>query len=101
MPRRAGQLGPAVTVFGQSEALHSEVHGPGGEMWVNQLHDQRVVFKQGPTGSVWASERSVKDMLNKGRRPAKPAGTDPKTGFQVTLTQWYVWSSNSTVARPC
>ena len=29
MPRRAGHLGPAVTVFGQSEALHSEVYGPG------------------------------------------------------------------------
>ena len=28
MPRRAGQLGPTVIVFGQSEALHSEVHGP-------------------------------------------------------------------------
>ena len=29
MPRRAGQLGPTVTVFGQSEALHSEVHESG------------------------------------------------------------------------
>ena len=43
-------------------------------MWVNQLHDQKVVFKQGPTGSVWASERSVKDMLNKRHRPEKPGG---------------------------
>ena len=69
-------------------------------MWVNQLQDQRVVFKQGPTGSVWALERSVKDRLNKGHRPAKPAGTDPTTGFQVSPTQWHAWSSTSTVTWP-
>ena len=100
MPRRAGQLGPTVAVFGQFEALRSEVHGPGGDMWVNQLQDQRVVFKQGPTGSVWALERSVKDRLNKGHRPAKRAGTDPTTGFQVSPTQWHAWSSTSTVTWP-
>ena len=67
---------------------------------MNQLQDQRVVFKQGPTGSVWALERSVKDRLNKGHRPAKRAGTDPTTGFQVSPTQWHAWSSTSTVTWP-
>ena len=49
-------------------------------MWVNQLHDKWVVFKQRPAGSVWESERSVKDML-KWHRPEKPVGADPRTGF--------------------
>ena len=69
-------------------------------MWVNQLHDQRVVFKEGPTGSVWASERSVKDTLGKGHRPDKPVGTDPRTGYQVSPAQWHAGSSTSTLTWP-
>ena len=52
--------------------------GPGGRVRESGS-STRVVFKQGPAGSVWVLERSVKDMLNNGQCPEKPVGTDPRT----------------------
>ena len=76
VPRRAGQLGPAVAVLGKSTPR------PKGRF-----------LSRDPLAHRAAGERCRPEKK-------KPVGADPRTGFQVTLTQWYSCSSTSTVTWP-